>query len=141
MSDKSLARRTKVKIYFGGADVTKSIEPYLQSITYIDNEEDECDDIQIKLHDRDNLWVEKWLNNALKTAAKTSAEGTLYKVTAQTGVAVRKGRGTKYKKLCSLPYGKVVKVSSISGQWAQIKVSVDGKDTTGYVSLKGMKPK
>ena len=141
MSDKNQARRAKVKIYFGGADITKSVEPYFMSLTYIDNEEDECDDIQIKLQDRDGKWVEKWLKKALNAAAKTSAEGTLYKVTSKTGVAVRKGQGTKYKKLCSLPYGKVVKVHKISGQWAEITVNIDGKDDKGYVSLKGMQPK
>ena len=51
MSSRNLARRTKAEISFGGIDITKSIQPYLLSISYTDNEEDETDDLQIKIQD------------------------------------------------------------------------------------------
>ena len=35
---------------FQGVDITASIRRFLLSITYTDNEEDEADDLQIKLH-------------------------------------------------------------------------------------------
>lgn len=69
MSDKNLARRTAVEVAFGGVDITSSIRPYLLSITYTDNEEDEADDLQLKLQDREGLWMEKWLANAVEAAA------------------------------------------------------------------------
>ena len=62
MSSRSLARRTKAEVSFGGVNITKSIQPYLLSITYTDNEEDETDDLQIKIQDRDDLWLTHWLD-------------------------------------------------------------------------------
>lgn len=69
MSDRNLARRTAVEIAFAGVDITKSIRPYLKSFTYTDNEGDMADDIQIQLHDRDSIWLEKWLNEAIEAAS------------------------------------------------------------------------
>lgn len=69
MSDRNLARRAAVEIAFDGADITSSIRPYLKSVTYTDNEADEADDLQIQLHDRDALWLEKWLNEAIDAAS------------------------------------------------------------------------
>ena len=59
MSSRNLARRTKAEVSFGGIDITKSIQPYLLSISYTDNEEDETDDLQIKIQDRDDLWRQR----------------------------------------------------------------------------------
>jgi len=55
MSDKNMARRTDVEINFDGTDITSSIRPYLLSVTYTDNEEDEADDLQIRLQDREGV--------------------------------------------------------------------------------------
>jgi len=63
------ARRAAIQIIFDGTDITKSITPYLLSMTYTDNEEDETDDLQFKLQDRDSLWLESWLSEAVETAA------------------------------------------------------------------------
>ena len=41
MSNRNIARRTKAEIAFGGVDITKTIQPYLLSVSYTDNEEDE----------------------------------------------------------------------------------------------------
>ena len=70
MSNSSRARRTAAEVAFGGVDITESIKPYLLSITYTDNEEDEADDLQIKLQDRDGIWMEDWLANAVDAAAE-----------------------------------------------------------------------
>ena len=75
MSDAENARRTDVKITFDGADITKSIRPYLLSLTYIDNEEDETDEIQIQVQDRDGIWMEEWLNEAVEAASSTAVGG------------------------------------------------------------------
>jgi len=72
MSDKSMARRTLAEVTFDGVNRTKPIQRYLLSITYTDNEEDETDDLQIRLQDRDGIWVRKWLGAAIEAAASKS---------------------------------------------------------------------
>ena len=69
MSNQNLARRAAVEIAFAGADITKSIRPYLESLTYTDNEADKADDLQIQLQDRDSIWMEKWLVEAIEAAS------------------------------------------------------------------------
>lgn len=69
MSDKNLARRTGVQVSFAGVDITKSIIPYLISMTYTDQESDETDDLQIKLQDRAGLWLSDWLDKMIVAAA------------------------------------------------------------------------
>lgn len=60
-----MAHRAKVEIAFGGTDITSSILPYLLSVVYTDNEEDEADDLQINLQDRDSLWMKQWLEQVV----------------------------------------------------------------------------
>ncbi len=76
MSNKDNARRTAAQIAFNKADITTSIGPYLKSMTYVDNEEDEADEIQIQVHDRDSIWMEKWLNDAIDAASSTSSSSS-----------------------------------------------------------------
>ena len=52
MSDQNIARRAAVQVNFAGVDITNDIRKYLLSLTYTDSEEDEADDLQIKLQDR-----------------------------------------------------------------------------------------
>ena len=49
MSEKDLARRSRIKVKFAGVDITSNLMPYLLSLNYTDNEEDETDDLQIKI--------------------------------------------------------------------------------------------
>lgn len=137
MSDRNQARRTTVEVAFDGTDITSSIRPYFISATYTDNEEDEADDLQIKLEDRDSIWLEKWLNDLIQAAASSApAEGagggtaSPYKVTPAIGLNVRSGPGTGYGKLGALPYGAEISVTGISNGWAAIQYN--GK--TAYVS-------
>ena len=74
MGNQSIARRTVVEIAFDGVDITESIRPYLLSVTYSDNEEDEVDDLQITLQDRDRIWIEQWLMEAIEAAAAAKLE-------------------------------------------------------------------
>lgn len=142
MSDKNQARRTTAEVVFGGTDITASIRPYLLSLTYTDNEEDEADDLQIKLQDRDSLWLEKWLNDAIQAAASSApsagaggASAKTYKVTPSIGLNVRSGPGTNNGKLGALPYGTEISVTGISNGWATINYG--GK--TAYVSAQYIK--
>ena len=51
MSNKNYARRTVVKLYFKGADISKELSKYLLSLSFTDKEEDETDDISLSLDD------------------------------------------------------------------------------------------
>ena len=65
----------KSRGFFGGIDITKSIQPYLLSISYTDNEEDETDDLQIKIQDRDDLWLTQWLDEISEKLSWASPSG------------------------------------------------------------------
>ena len=45
MSDRTLARRTAVKLYFKGKDISKDLSKYLLSLSFTDKEEDETEKI------------------------------------------------------------------------------------------------
>lgn len=144
MSEKSIARRTTAQVSFAGVDITKDILPYLLSMTFTDNDEDEADDLQIKLQDREGLWACQWLVDIINAAASpasvsyTQSEvgtGTKYTVVAEYGLNVRAGPGTKYARLGALPYGSVVDVLSISGNWGTIIYN----DKTGYLYVPYLK--
>lgn len=79
---------------FQGADITGSMRPYFLSATYTDKEADGTDDLQLKLQDRDDIWLKKWLADAIDAAAsagslsasskaKTDGAAKSYKVTAK----------------------------------------------------------
>ena len=69
MSNKDISRRTAIEAVFDGTNITESLRPYLISLTYTDSEEDDGDDLQIKLHDRDGIWKSSWLPSAVNAAA------------------------------------------------------------------------
>ena len=69
MNKSDQARRTAVEINFDGTDITKDIKPYLLGITYTDNEEDTADDLQIRIQDRGNIWLQSWLEEVIRAAA------------------------------------------------------------------------
>lgn len=124
MSDVNLARRTDAEVFFAGVNISRSLRKYLMSISYIDNEEDEADDLQIEIEDRDDVWLTSWLQKAIEAAASANLSGskdtTTYKVKAKSGVNIRSGGGTKYKKLGKLAHGAEVEVIVISNGWASI---------------------
>lgn len=135
MSDKNNARRVAYEVAFDGTDITKPLSPYFLSMAYTDNEEDEADDLQIKIEDRDGVWMEKWLNDAVQAAASTSGTSSgssvkTYRVTPKIGLNVRSGPDTSYSKLGALPCGTEIEVSGVSGGWATIEYG----GRTAYVS-------
>ena len=64
-----LARRTSVAIVFGGTDITRDIQPHLLNLIYTDDTDDMADDLKIEVQDRDGVWLEKWLAEAVEAAA------------------------------------------------------------------------
>ncbi|MBE6537933.1 MAG: hypothetical protein E7671_00520 [Ruminococcaceae bacterium] len=129
MSRKDLARRTDMSVFIANVDITSSIKRHLISLSYTDNE-DEADDLQLKLADRDSLWLEKWFNTVVDAAASVPRvndgkddddKTTSYKVTAAGGVTAHLRPDSSYAVTASLAYGTIVKVKSISGGWANIE--------------------
>ena len=140
MSDKHLARRAETQVVLNGVDISVYVNKDWISLTYTDNEEDEADDLQIKVCDRDGKWLRKWLNSIIdggalggsvisaapegstktstSSGSSSSASGGTdkprYRVTASTGVNIRKGAGEKYKVIGKLPYGTIVEVHGLS---------------------------
>jgi len=57
----STARKTTVNIVYNGKNISQDIAPFLLSFEYTDNESKKADDIQIKLEDREGLWMKDWL--------------------------------------------------------------------------------
>lgn len=103
MSDKDMARRTSAEVAFAGVDITESIQKFLTSITYTDNEEDETDDLQINLHDREDIWLTKWLVDALEAAASKAPAGPVTKAPNIPRPILRKGsRGAEVKEMQEL---------------------------------------
>ena len=160
MSDKYLARRAETQVVLGGVDITVYVNKGYISFEYVDNEEDEADDLQIKVADRDGKWLRKWLNSIIEGGALggsvisaapesgtsmsaasgsgssgTDSDNPRYKVTASTGVNIRKGAGEKYKVIGKLPYGTIVEVHGFYSSWA--KISYSGK--TGYIKGSNLK--
>lgn len=157
MSDKELASRADVQVVFGGVDITAQAKQDLISFSYTDNEEDEADDFQLKVHDRDGKWLRIWLDPMVDNAAQggdvistapesestsvgTSSTGAsagtnAYKVTSSNGVNVRASADESGKLLGKLLYGTIVEVYSFSNGWAKIKYQ--GK--TAYIKGKNLK--
>ncbi|MCL2487763.1 MAG: peptidoglycan-binding protein [Oscillospiraceae bacterium] len=144
MSDKNQARRVRVEAAFAGKDITRSLLPYLKTITYTDNEEDETDDLQFQLHDREGVWLTGWLGDVFKAAvtqaqpaAATAPVATavtatkMYRVTSNIGLYVRSGPGSGGN-IGTLVWGAQIVVKSISNGWA----CIDFRGKTGYVSAK-----
>lgn len=143
MSDSNIARRSAVQVFFAGQDISESLQDYLISLTYTDNEEDAADDLQIKLADRDGIWLTKWLNQALHAAASAPSDtaeeasgGKVYRVTAKAGVAARSRPSTDYYLYGTLTYGTVIQAISEEGGW--VKFDYGGK--TAYAEGTGLSP-
>ncbi len=122
MSDKDQARRATAQISFQGSDITGDILPYFLSMTYTDNEDGETDDFQLKLQDRDQIWMTKWLKSMIDAAARSNPlsqdTGVICTVSNKEGTTVREGANSKDKKLTSLKYGATISVVRTSGDYS-----------------------
>lgn len=70
------ALHTEVAVSFDGVDISEPINKGLLTMNYTDNEEDEADDLQIKIQDRDKTWLGQWLNDTMAQAAYGIKQGT-----------------------------------------------------------------
>jgi phage protein D len=103
MSDE--ARRAYAQIIFQGVDISGSIRPYLKSLTYTDNEEGETDDLQIVLHDREDVWLQKWLSEAIEASASNTEAKVVSTEIPATCRYGYKNDTVKYMQQCLLDLG------------------------------------
>lgn len=146
MSQKDLARRSDFRVCFAGVDITKDIRPYLISITYTDAEEDEADDLQIQLHDRDQIWQKSWLKEMVNAAASTKKKSVTHKVkvtetythrvNCSIGLYCRSGPGMGYSPIGAFAYNARVRATGkTSGSWTQVEYGDKlGWSWTGYLT-------
>ena len=143
MSSDTIARRLNYEVAFDGEDMTTSISPYFKSLTYTDVEEDEADDIQIQLHDRDGLWRESWLQEAIEKAADNKkveavtktvtkqADPYTHKVNCNIGLNIRSGPGMGYGVVGVFAYNRKIRAAGgTSGSWTKVIYTASGK--TGW---------
>lgn len=153
MSDTIRARRTEVQVVFDGADITKSIRPYLLSLTYTDSEEDQSDSLQIQLQDREGLWLESWLNKAIEAtaASKFSMSATITRSNWGSGggslptgsfeldsVDAGGPPSTVSIKGSSLPYGSSIRQTKKTRAWENYSLSGIAKEIAGNAGLSCM---
>jgi len=74
--EKGKALHTEVAVSFDGVDISQPVNEGLLSLNYTDNEEDEADDLQIKIQDRKKKWLGQWLNDTMAQAAYGIKQGT-----------------------------------------------------------------
>jgi len=68
-ADKTVARAALLSVTFNNTDISSVVNKYLMSFNFTDNEEDEADDLQIKLEDRNGIWLQKWLQDFIEDSA------------------------------------------------------------------------
>lgn len=114
MSSRDLARRARVEISFDGKDITSSIRPYFNSLTYTDNQEDEADDLSLSLEDSDSIWMEQWLTQIVNAAASQSDQPAAAETPATVSVG---SSGDDVRKMQSMlvAAGYSLPVSGVDG--------------------------
>lgn len=119
MSDVNLARRAEISVSFAGVNISSSIRNYLVSLAYTDNESGNSDDLQIVLHDREGIWMEEWLGEAIDSASAAKLKITA-EITRQNWVGDGKDETLKCGEFeldtvdCSGPPASVtIKASSL----------------------------
>lgn len=131
---------TEIDVYFDGTNIAGSMQPFLTSLTYTDYEEDQADDMQIKLHDANGIWVHHWLTAVVNDAAAGTTKGLAMLVHIWMGkgpgryhlhcgdfemdtVQTSGPPGTVTIKGTALPWGVGIRTVERSKAWVSYKLS------------------
>lgn len=150
---------TDIAVAFDGVDISSDISGYMLSMTYTDNEEDEADDLQLKLQDRDGLWLRKWLSDSVNAAAaqQTSSSKKVKGLQIQAAIRSIQPGGSIHELNCgsfeldsikasgppstvtikgtSLPFGNGVRTEERDKAWESYTLSKIGKEIAQRAGL------
>lgn len=150
------ARRTEISVILDGVEITEEIGKNLLSFSYTDNEEDEADDLQIKLQDVDGKWLKGWLDDTLQAAAsgtdvstkglKIGASIRLYEPDGQMkqlncgefeldSIKASGPPSTVTIKGTSLPYGNGIRTEDRDKAWEKYTLSRIGAEIASNAGL------
>ena len=154
------AMRTEPIVAFEGVNISAELKRYLLSLSYTDNEEDETDDLQIKLQDAEGMWLRKWLNASVQAAiggemVTLGAKTKGMQITAGIRCAYRGGvirqtdcgsfsldsikasgpPSTVTIKATSLPYAAGVRTEERDKAWEEYTLSGIGAEIAGRAGL------
>ena len=146
---KGAALHTTVAVSFENVDISDPINENLLSLSYTDNEEDEADDLQIKLEDHNYKWLDKWLNDTMLQAAYGIKKGSKG-IQIAAGVKQFRPDGKTYKssfgffeldsirasgppgniliKGTSLPFSNGIRTEERNKSWENYTLSSIGKE-------------
>jgi len=158
--DTGEALYTDVVVSFEGVDISDEINRYLISMSHTDNEEDETDDLQLKLQDAAGNWTGKWLDASLQA---TIAYGDITLGGKTKGLKIKAGirqhmpdgtvRTTKSGvftldtikssgppsvvtiKASSLPFAAGVRTEERDKAWEEYNLSAIGSEIAGKAGL------
>lgn len=150
---KDKAFTTELSVFLEGVDITDDISARLISLSYTDNEEDSADDLQIKIHDADGKWLQKWLNETIMAAtAKETKDMTIeagIKTTEPSGrvreldcgefeldsIKASGPPSTVVLKGTSLPFGDGVRTEERDKAWEEYSLKKIGAEIAGRAGL------
>ncbi len=130
-------RKTKIRVYMSGKELSEAVEKDLISLELEDEMEGAADSMTMTLADTSGIWSSMWRTSGEKTEKTTEfaieGETEYYTVTASV-LNVRNAPGTYGKIIETFEKGETVTVYEITDGWG--KVNKNGE--YGYVSMKYM---
>ncbi|GHV18195.1 hypothetical protein FACS18949_13550 [Clostridia bacterium] len=127
------ARRVELQVKIDGVDISTSINPYLTSCSYTDNESDKTDDLQIDVDDREGIWSNEWFPTKGSLISVTAIQRNwnsdgksriLDCGTFEIDTVKAKGfpRAASFSGT-SLPYSSTLRIQKVNKAWENIKLS------------------
>lgn len=151
MSASNIARSAGTQLAFNGVNITEPMQKYIKSITYSEGEnrddKEVVDELQIVVHDRDDVWINSWLSDIIAKMISTVTPPppqappltrvvntpAVYRVTAKSGLRIRQGPSTSTARIGLNAFGTNVSVAYVQGNWA--KLTGDGWSCMSYLTL------
>jgi phage protein D len=142
------ARRVELQVDIDGEDATRTVNQYLISCSYTDNEEDKADDLQLTLDDRERVWINGWLPHkgttvhAVAIQRNWNSDGASRILDCGTfevdTLDASDFPSTVTIKATSLPYDSSVRTQTATRVWENIKLSAIVNEIAGKHGMTAM---
>lgn len=144
------ARSAAVRLEIAGVDVTGDLSPYLESLTYTDNEDETEDSLSVVLADRDKVWLTRWLSSVAAAGASELPikawierrgdrfDGLYCGSFSLTGIDVKEPGGEVTLKASSLGYDNGLRQTKNSRAWVGYTLGGVVRDIAGPAGLSVM---